>query len=301
MVSPVWPGRLTLSAAGRTLTPVRRPRLPTWLLVSLVAACRAEGDDTAAMPADTAPPPSAETTAVWAPEDVPTAMSAALPDGIPSPKLLRDVYFTLIHEGQDETCPGSDQLDGANRKGCTSTAGYFYSGVSTWMEEDYGNGTGWMLSVDLEITDPTGNSFLAGGHASHRLQSDTNFTQIQSELSGSWLYEGYPGWLGEGVSALLMVNGTVDGTGARVNVSGGLTTLDQPLYFEGLSWAPDTCGPAATGTVWVRDPSGAWWSVILTASCDGCGPATFDGRDAGTVCLPVAPMMDALVEDLSTP
>lgn len=240
----------------------------------------------------------------WAPEEVATAFAAAVATGVPSPKTVRDVYFDLLARGADATCPGSDQLDGANPLGCTSEQGYFFAGFSSWLQQDTGNGDEWMLSGDFVIRDPDDLAFEVGGHALHRLQADSSHTIWRSEYSGWWRREGAGGWLGEGTSSLFRTDGTIDPGGETLLVSGGLTWSGLSVYFDQAKRAPSSCGPAYTGSVQLRDATGGWWKVALDGTCEPCGALDFAGGGAGsggTTCLDLDGFFDALTADLATP
>ncbi len=76
----------------------------------------------------------------------------------------------------------------------------------------------------------------------------------------------------------------------HLSVTGGLAIGQTDLYLEQVAW--DQSGPCmgkTTGTIWIREPTGYWYSWALGDDCDGCGEIRFsDSLDMGEVCLDLA-------------
>lgn len=266
------------------------------------------GDSSESLPidSDSTSPPDSESLSIpvepdWTVEEMTSTLQGVLDYGLPSPKILRDHYFRLLEEGQDADCPGGTQLDGTNPQGCTSDLGYFYAGVSTWDESYTEVQNYWLLSGDFEIIDAAGNSFESGGHAGHNLQTQYDGFFWWSEVSGYWRLENDPDWLGQGISSLFQTNGTLAGESLKITMNGGLTYRDLPMYFEGIEYQNWDCGMAVNGDLWVRDPSGAWWTISFVYDCDQCAPVTFAGEAMGEACISLDTVTTMLYDDMSVP
>jgi hypothetical protein len=253
---------------------------------TIVFACAsndaAEDPDSGAEDATTVPDIVLEPD--WTVEEAMTNAQASLAVGLPDSPAVRDLYFDLLEVGADEDCPGGDQLDGSRATGCTADSGYFYQGHSVWEESDQQ----WTLSGDFEIITPEGSSFWLGGQVVHRVDLD----QWSMGVEGTMIYEGADDWLWPGASAVYTVRYS-EGL-QEVHVDGGLTANGVSFVFEDVHWARATeQGPG--GTVLIRDPVGAWFTLVLDAT-SGCGPVSYDGEELGTGCLDLASPILELID-----
>lgn len=211
------------------------------------------------------------------------AARVALDGGLPDPHPLRDRYFELVEVGQDADCPGPDLLNTPNLQGCTSDSGYFYAGLATYQEgTNPGADVSWMFSGDFEIVTPEGWSYLVGGHTGLS-QDASGFFQV--EVSGSWRWDGDPGWLAEGLSAVFHAEGSTTGSGQELGLEGGLGYADVSLYWSEVRIAGDACDGHPTGSLGIREPAGGWYTLTWGEGCDGCGVVDYAGEPAGEGCL----------------
>jgi hypothetical protein len=230
--------------------------------------------------ADIGPEPTLTAEEVGA--DIATLAGRDLPD----PVALRALYLGLLHAG-DAGCPGEDVDDIADGsiplEGCTSTTGYTYRGLS---EYDEGEAGGWWFGLtlgDLYITEPDGD-LLA--------------------VTGTFSYDGDDGWLGEGGSVALWLEGAATASGRGVALQGGVggPQTGSGLFFRDLYFGDITgpggqtaCGAHPSGGVSVRGNDGRWYDLDLT-DCGGCGTVSFEGSALGDACADLTALGAALLE-----
>jgi hypothetical protein len=238
----------------------------------------------------------------WAPETLADELTRVLSEPLPTARQAKETYFALLDYG-DTTCPGGVQLNGADPEGCTAESGYLFAGFSAWLEfensDEFGTQSSWSLTCDLEIVSPTGERFIGGGHALEWLTYGDFGTTWTYELSGTWQHEGASGWLGEGVSAELLAEGSVQDGVLTVTLEGGLTDFGVSLYFDDVRLNVEECGGWPQGTVLVRDPCGAWYTLDLGERCDGCADLSFGGEEMGEICPDLRTAMLKLNDELT--
>ncbi|MDG1484329.1 MAG: hypothetical protein P8R54_32350 [Myxococcota bacterium] len=222
-------------------------------------------------------PDDDNTTPAWTAAEAVSAIEALFAMGFTGPMELRAAYLERMSHG-DELCPGSDvEISDSFVTGCTASSGYYFAGVSVYetMEWEGENSDVWAIGGDFEIQAPDGSQMLVGGH-SFALYEDLQTQWFGGDITGSWSIDGAEGWLGEGISAMLLVNGMPS---TSLDVTGGLGVGDTALFFPGLMWNDLDCPPA--GEVQVRDSSGHWFDLLLPDDCTGCGTLHYESN--GTV------------------
>lgn len=221
--------------------------------------------------------------------DVAEALQPLVDETFPDTRQLRDVYLAMMRAGE-AGCPGEDdQLEDGSipLAGCTSQSGYTYVGLSEYAEDD----SGYALDLgDFYITDPEGRTFAVGGTFDWAAGDSGSWT---AQALGSFSYPGAEGWLGEGASLALWLDG---GPGALA-IDGGLGTLDAggQLYFDALTWG--ACGTDPTGAIRLRGPEGDWYRLDL--DCSSCGTVVWAGSPLGEACVDLGALADSLTTRLS--
>lgn len=217
-------------------------------------------------------PTRADIEPTWTGDEALDRLQAALDAGLPSPQLARDTFLGLIEVGQDATCPGTTDFDGAEPLGCLSESGYLYAGISQYLEDP----NGWALGGDFEIREPSGRIFHGAGHVFVHGNVHGSFM----EFSGSWIHEAGEDWLDPGASGVFQANTG----GGRIELLGGLSLRGASLHFDEVLIQDHP--QSMSGRVGIRDPAGAWWWLELDN--DGCGPLTFADQDVTTGCIDLA-------------
>lgn len=243
-------------------------------------------------------------TAEWDADQVAAAVAEVLEQGYVGPTELKEVYLDAMSNG-DEACPGLDQNGELTTItddwiiGCTSDAGWFYSGVALYefnsWSDDGGTNVSLGMGGDFEIRDDSEQKFTVGGHALLHVALVGDTITMTNEVNGSWIFEGQPGWLGEGMGTLTWIEGTVTPDGRSVTLDGGIQVGDHALYFDEITWDDAACWDQPTGTLRVRDPSGVWFRIALSDSCTGCGPLTYGDDDAGEACVDLSGLPEPLL------
>jgi len=216
----------------------------------------------------------------WSATEAVTELQAALDAGLPKPAVARDSFLGLIADGQDDTCPGTTDFDGANPLGCTSEAGYVYAGISQYLD----GGDSWALGGDFEIREPEGQLFHGAGHIF--LHQDPDGLKV--EFSGSWSHDEGEGWLDPGRSGMFAA--VVDSM--HTDLDGGLDLGGTFVHFDGVSVE----GAETAGVVGIRDPAGAWWWVELDD--EGCGELRFAEETHEVGCVDLIGPVDTWVAGL---
>lgn len=245
------------------------------------------GPDDAVDPVDTGTPDSgaaAAEVAPWAPADIEAALSESLAVGPPTPVELHTAWLGVF-DGAIQNCPGSGYDMTRGVEGCSTPAGWVYSGPA-----DYDAGEGetvrrWSLEADSTARRPDGTRLVAGGVVSWRRQElDAGAVLLVGSVTGTFEDDAAAGWLGRGTSARWSWVGEMAADGAlSLTIDGGFTPHGGPsVRFEELVFDPTCGGP--TGTVWVRRDADCRWARV-DLSCSACGPATFADTAAGEVCL----------------
>lgn len=271
------------------------------MVLWLALACSPETPEESGAPAGPEDPAARALEPTWTAEEAMAAAQAAVDQGLPDPYRLRDLYFDLVETGQDADCPGPDLLNTPNLQGCTSDSGYFYAGLATYQEGTNPSAdVAWMFSGDFEIITPEGWSYLVGGHAGHTLdESGPDSVFYQVDVSGSFRWDGDPGWLAEGLSAVFHVDGTRTPGGDDLTLDGGLAFAGVSLYWSDVHLVEGACEGHPTGSLDVRDPSGGWYTLTWGDACDGCGAVSFAGESAGEACLDLRPAVAAFADGVA--
>lgn len=271
------------------------------ILELLLLACQARGP--AAVQAGATPgqglevAPAAEATPWAAPvsslEDHLAALAQMLPGGLPDPTQLDAVYDEVVTHG-DDRCPIYEEIQEGDQSevwsgGCTSAEGYAYEGLVTHtdMHEKEGDLTVFRGMGDLSsirVTDVNGNTFTSGGEYFLDLYEIAGQQVWASTVGGSWSYPGARGWLGQGVTAAMLVEGSGLRDETAMRVDGGVTWPTVSLGFVEVEVDSAVCGGLPRGEVSLRDGSGHWYSLPF-AGCEPCATAYWDGEAVGEACI----------------
>ena len=217
--------------------------------------------------------PIESTSPVWSFSDATAAIEGVFEVPFSGPVELRAAYLEQMSFG-DESCPGSDiEISDSFVTGCTASTGYYFAGVAIY-ETQYSkeeNFQMWAIGGDFEIKAPTGEQMLVGGHSVRVEGVQNNF--FNGDITGSWSLDGAGGWLGEGISAMLILDSM---SYNELTIYGGLTVGSTALYFPHLHWESLECSPS--GEIQVRDQAGHWFDLFLADDCSGCGTMTYDAH-----------------------
>lgn len=221
------------------------------------------------------------------------ALAQVLPGGLPDPTQLDAVYDEVVTHG-DERCPIYEEVQEGDQSevwsgGCSSAEGYAYEGLVTHtdMHEKEGDLTVFRGMGDLSsirVTDANGNTFTSGGEYFLDLYEIAGQQVWASTVGGSWSYPGAAGWLGQGVTAAILVEGAGLRDETAMRVDGGVTWATVSLGFVEVEVDSEVCGGLPSGEVSLRDGSGHWYSLPF-AGCEPCATAYWDGEAVGEACI----------------
>jgi hypothetical protein len=197
-------------------------------------------------------------------------------------------YRMLMGMG-DDWCPGNEYyITDTHLYGCHAETGYFYAGVSDWIDEIVDPPTNAnMVAVagDFWIETPDGKLFEGGGAVVY-ITGDGFWAR---EMYGSWLWEGGDPWLASGFSGVLSIE-VMEEYGIRVSGS---------AQIEGTSWSANelmldnACDRGPSGQLGLRDPSGGWYTLDFT-DCAPCATVQFEGAALGSTCVDFEPFIAAV-------
>ncbi len=277
----------------RELSPL--PALTAALLLAACAASPPQGEAPSPPVPDGDDPDLLDpwtTTPEWTPEELEARVQDVIALGFPNPRAPYLAYLSLMARG-DAECPGDPtQLVGQEIgfEGCTSASGVHFEGNTTLIETDTDEPTaaqrGYQLGGDFLIEDTDGTVLAGGGTMmSSVIESAEGRRTWSSQAAGTWIHTRRDDWLGRGISATLVASGmSASSPEDRLGLVGTLGLDGVYLQFD-VEW-PTDCGGHATGEVRVRDPSGAWGTIVLGDACDGCGVWTLPATgESATVCL----------------
>jgi len=223
----------------------------------------------------------------WTPSDVESAIEAALAHGFPDPYTPRNAYISMF-SGRDNQCPADSgyNLNGSFN-GCLSSTGYLFAGTSDYEGPLAGQKGPFHLVGDCYIVDDADQWFVGGGDL--RVERDSGPGTwpevVTGTLMGSWSFDGSSGWLGEGSTQSLWITSESQVSTWELELNGGFSTGAHHVSFSGLRFDSASCGGHAAGTLSVRSPTGQWVDLAFGAGCDGCGLATWQGREIGEACV----------------
>lgn len=228
----------------------------------------------------------------WSADAVVAAVDDALGTGFPDPFVPQEAYFARMALG-DAWCPGDDvQLTDSVLYGCMTEGGTWFEGIAEFQRVEGEAAASMGLSVfevlagDFIITTVDGLSLRVGGGAlwTRSLPDGATPGPWSMEFGGSWTDEAREDWLGQGASMVLYVEGTAPEAGGELWIDGGVGIGDHDLFFEDLSWTPETCALPA-GRVSVRGPDTWWYTLDYPVGCGGCAAVRFqDGQRLGEHC-----------------
>ncbi len=250
-------------------------------------ACGEGGDGTTSTAQ--LPSPALDATGIEA------AAATAFAGGVPLATDYWSVYLELVLGHSDGMCPagglGAPYAIHAPMVGCTTEDGWYFSGLTLReTTEDADGWSEWMLG-DGWAHDLEDHRLVFGGEI--EWGADTSGAHPWQTVDGTWGWEAGEGWLAEVPSVSLATEADL-ATGV-VTVTGGWTTGGESVFLDGVDFAPRADDAPSHGTLSVRDPGGAWYTVPLREDGSGCGPATYaDGTALGEVCFDTAPLAASL-------
>ena len=271
--------------------------------VLLLACTPADTADSSAPDGDTAELPGGEDTAPVEHEldadGVVLALEELLSVGLPvQTDAMLEAYLGLLQQGEPGSCPPDEvQLDGSS---CTSTSGYTYAGLSTYMEVDEGQGTTWVFSGDMEILTPDGDVYDGGGMFARTDGEDAHSVSGFISIGGTWGWTGFDGVWADGVSAAFSAGAVDASDGQQLVLDGYVTVGDHSVGFDEVTWSNASCDPKGLeGTLHVRSTSGYWFRLVVADPCTACGSVyASDDTDLGEACLDVGDALDATFAEL---
>lgn len=281
------------------------------MLLWLALACTQPAEDSAVTPPGPDWPevdnPVADPS--WTAEEFMSELDAALAMGVPEARTMQTAYLHLLSYG-DAMCPGTELfITDQFLRGCTSDLGAWYAGITEyydtreskldWQLHD------WILMADIEITDPEGHLFALGGHVAEQRAASFDSLDLvwNGQLKGSMMWEGDAERYPTLVSALLDTWVYRDSRGnTRVWYEGGVAWRDFQLSMINLQILNADCGWAPTGTLMMRDPGGAWYTMEFDGDCSACTNLRFgDSTDMGEVCPNLQPLIDRALDQANAP
>ncbi len=232
-----------------------------------------------------------------------------------------DAYVDRLATSADVGCP-QVTADGLGNtywlSGCTTDDGTSFGGFLFQSNGGTDGGfsfVGDALNGNARITSGDGSTIDIQGSVGF-LQGETldgSADVVFSEVSGGFALDpAPPGWLASGPQsveiaivgiALRAIAGTI------VQVTGSVVTAGDDgtvaVLFDETAMASgplSACDEEPGGIVEVRDPAGRWIEIAFdgpvldvspgdATACDGCGLATLDGAELGTVCADFTPWL----------
>lgn len=261
-------------------------------------------------------------------EAVESSLQAAIDEALgAAAQPVLDGYGEAMAWSEDD-CPSLYEVDGNLfwYDQCTTTAGASFSGYGfyyVYEGVDYlGDGTPFDGAVVYglgEIDSPDGTRIEVGGSAGALVgTSSDGVTLYISSVQGSFDWdspEAAETWMGEGLRPSLStyaavvlaydvhyvsldggLDGLTDARGEAVPLP--TATLDSVVLADEV--VGFGCDQEPAGTISLRSPDGAWFSVTfdvaddysLTGVCDGCGEVSYDGAVVGEACADFSPWLD---------
>ena len=246
---------------------------------------------------DTASPelPTLPATTLSADEVAPT-LQALIAAELPEMDSLAAVFESTLAQ-MDDNCPGQDGTMFAIDEACTAASGYTYYGVCTWgtIEQQMGDQNVWVYGsglTSLEITDPDGHTFVAGGTALFESTWNDYRLEWALQIKGTFHYPPADSWLRNRVSASLEYRGAVEDGANMMELTGGFAFEDQSVYFDALTWQLGCQEPA--GSIQLRDPAGVWFSLTLPDDCSGCGTVSLADQPVGEGCVAIGDQLSSI-------
>lgn len=275
------------------------------VLLAHLLACTPTVEDTDAPALDTNQPatdtdaPEPEVVYELDPEGVVSALHEVLAAGLPvQTDAMFEAYQELLAAGDPGSCPpDSLQLDGSS---CTSTTGYTYAGLSTYMEIDEGGQATWVFSADMEILTPDGDVYDGGGMFARTDGADAYSTSGFVNIGGTWGWTGFDNAWGDGVSAALSAGAIDSVNGRQVILDGSVTMGTTSVGFDEVSWSNESCEAyGVEGVLHVRTTTGHWYRLEVTDPCSACGTVYApDDEPLGEACLDASAAFQATFDEL---
>lgn len=251
----------------------------------LLLACQSEPEkslplDTGSMWSDMEMPAP-----MWDSAGVEVTITQALSWGIPTAKDVVSVYQSLIISN-DPTCPTLYGTDLDALIGCTANNGWIYNGVGSYTP----NETGYGMMTDITIISPEGAVFSGGGVLGY--QGTPNMDAMY--VLGTWGWDNGSGWIAQKPSSEIYFQHYRTDEGEKILLNGGLSIAGATLSFEDLQFT-EACQGQPQGTLGIREPTGYWYTLTFSDTCDGCGALMWGDQSLGTACAPLKEAVGALL------
>ncbi|RME26089.1 MAG: hypothetical protein D6798_07355 [Deltaproteobacteria bacterium] len=208
-------------------------------------------------------------------------------------------------EHREGTCPSMEDPESEGPYGvwqtdhCETGAGYVFEGFGLYLvdctdpaDNDMEPGVGVDsrgLVSQYRLKAPDGAEMEAGGDCSHECRFDVDGgVSCFDQVGGSYRADGREPWLDVGVEASLFVTHEVGADGRRTTIDGGIGLPAADISFREVEVDWEECDGLATGTVAIRDPSGWWFSLVLSGDCSGYGELWLGDQDLGQICIDLA-------------
>ena len=233
--------------------------------------------------------------APWTEVELEAVLDDLLAAGLPDQIALKDLYQQLLSEGRDGTCPNDDgtEIFAMLTDSCTSDKGYRFYGIASFLEavkqpdDPEPNAADYVFTMapaSYEITDPDGDTHYAGGAFFYEARYDGDTVNWLGETNGSFGYPKSEGLIGSGYVASLDSSGSYGPNGDTMALMGSLNLNGIAAFIDELTWATETCGGVAAGSVQVRTQDGYWYQATFGEDCEPCGPLTYAGEAFGELC-----------------
>lgn len=233
----------------------------------------------------------------WTATELEAAVVAALAYGLPEPMTMRRWFFDIAHISDgtydevdcpsvpptvDETGIDAMWLGSCSSDEYTLNGGWIYS-------EETDPETGRLLGTGLYTLTgeyPDGTEIVAGGSFYLSWEAVTGGTHSNLKLGGTFHDPTEMGWLGQGVSSGVELEGEIVNGTASAEIDGSVGIGDEDfLYFDNVLFRSEHCGTLPYGSLLVRDPSSVWITVEFDETCPTCGAATWGDQELGEVCV----------------
>lgn len=220
-------------------------------------------------------------------------------------------YFRWLELG-DASCPGEGPSMTIALSGCTAESGYTYTGIALYNESDlyveerarrevY---RGFALA-DFVFIDLDQQRFVGGGWCDvwWRGESAEGEQYLKTRMTGSWAYPGAEvPWLRAGVSVNLEMESPSEPYG-YLSLNGSLSNDEIALYFDflALGTTGECLDRPVSGSLWVRQDDGSWYTLSFAEDCTEPATVTWNGdTPVGTAILDLSPMAREVRKRLGT-
>jgi hypothetical protein len=271
-----------------------------WAVI-LLLACAGEGTETGA---DTQVWPQETGVMISAP-DLPPELAAEDVEPVVEQLMAEEFFLPFeVHNWFMDvfddlalgtgTCPSEEATKGEEGRWASfwsgDCTGSRYTAMGNWLLDVTEGSDGdlyYLNAVELWSFQGTvladSGTVSGGGQAVVIWQQQGSDAVILMNTLGTFEDTSGPLPLQDGIAPGISLEGTWNvKSGYAGTLSGPVGAGELALDFEELTFTGD-CG-APTGTLRVRDPSSAWWEIVLPDDCTGCGSLSYNGEEMGEAC-----------------